>query len=391
MAAEKLQFRIHVLLAGALLTASCIDSYAASPDSEPQSLQPRAAFVDARGLRWQLRRHVERLSAQEPRSPQGAQERAAPKVSADALRPIALTPRNDEYVLDEADSLVFLEQLRELAPTLPRSAPMAVPDGAQLSERTTRVLFEDRFPTQTFGDDGRANMNSEAHKVPWSFIGAMANAGQCTAFKLLNKHTAITAAHCVHDGAEWRQRKTLQFAAGAASAHAELSDDCYTMIVPGGWNGEDAEFDYAVLRLREDGLEGGASCDRAAYDVGHFGYQLVDECVDGIPLTLAGYPSRSDPDNPTPIGEWSYPSLFTDYRTDGWTACAGLYEMALLFYNDGSNGQSGSPVWSFYEDSGQNQVRGIYRGSMTTVIGDSNRARRFDESLIAWLTLNAGY
>jgi hypothetical protein len=69
----------------------------------------------------------------------------------------------------------------------------------------------------------------------------------------------------------------------------------------------------------------------------------------------------------------------------------GLYPSALLFYNDGSNGQSGSPVWSFSEDSGQNQVRGIYRGSMLTVVGDSNRARRFDDSLIAWLSLNVGF
>jgi V8-like Glu-specific endopeptidase len=394
MDTRHLQIRKRTLLLSALLASACSDGFVPPADAVTP---PRAALTDARGLRWELRRHE--FAAEEPRAPENVEARADglpwPQLSNDdavsRLRPIALTPDNHEYTLSDRDALAFVQQLRELAPRLPRSAPMGVPDAAQVSERTGRVLSEDRFARKTFGEDDRANVNDEADQVPWRFIAAMANAGECTAFKLLNPQTALTAAHCVHDGVEWHRRKTLQFAAGASERRAELDADCYSIIVPAAWDGEDAEFDFAVLRLREEGLDGGASCERAAYDIGHFGYNLVDECVDGIALTLAGYPSRKDPDHPVPVGDWSYPSLFTDYRTDGWSACAGLYPSALFFYNDGSNGQSGSPVWSFYQDSGQNQVRGIHRGSMITVIGDSNRARRFDDSLMAWFTLNAGY
>lgn len=394
-----LRTRTLALASAALLSVSgCFDSRESGEMSSP----PPAARFDARGQRWELRRRVSAFAEGEPRSPRDVEAEStatasrwqdlSDELAAQRLRPITLTPDNYEYTLGEPEALQFVQQLRRAAASLPRSALMSTLDTESLpSGRSRRVLSEDRFPTQLFGEDERVNMNSAAGEAPWSFIAAMSNAGQCTAFKLLNKHTAVTAAHCVHDGKQWHRRKTLQFAAGSQAARAELDANCYSITVAGGWDGEDAEYDFAVIRLREDGLDNGASCALEDYDVGHFGYELVDECIVDVALNLAGYPSQRDPDNSPPKGEWSYPSLFTDYRGDGWTACAGLYPSALWFYNDGSNGQSGSPVWTFHQDSGQNQVRGIYRGSMITVVGDSNRARRFDDSLIAWLTLNAGH
>ncbi|HET8936299.1 MAG TPA: hypothetical protein VFN67_22805 [Polyangiales bacterium] len=392
--------QLVTMLIAVLPTAACLDDYAEPRDPAPRAPQLGAAFVDARGWRWEQQRQVTKFAAAEPElqhdgedpSPTRRWQDLPDELAAKRLRPITLTPDNYEYALDEAQTLEFVQQLRELGPLVPRSTPMATPEAQPaLSERSARVLSEDRVPRQTFGEDGRVNMNGAADQAPWVFIGAMSRAGQCTAFKLLNKHTAISAAHCVHDGKEWSRRKAVQFSAGASSPRPAISEDCYSITVAGGWAGEDPEFDYAVIRLREDGLERGAACDPAAYDVGHFGYELIDECVADVELNLAGYPSIRDPDNPAPVGDWAYPSLFTDYRTDGWTACAGLYPSALWFYNDGSNGQSGSPVWTFHQETAQNQVRAIYRGSMTTIVGDSNRGRRFDESLIAWMTLNAGY
>jgi V8-like Glu-specific endopeptidase len=382
------------MLSAAASAAACLDGY-----SPPQEHSEPVSFVDARGLRWELQREVTQFTAAEPKAPHDESadtEQPWAALSdqqlAQRFRPITLMPDNREYALSDASALQFARQLREAAATVPREAPASVHEASPLmAERTRRVLTEERFPTQTFGPDDRVNMNGSASETPWRYIAAMSNAGQCTAFKMLNAHTAVTAAHCVHDGTEWYRRKTLQFAAGASEPpFAALPGDCYSMTIPGGWDGEDASSDYAIIRLREEGLEGGAACDFASYDVGHFGYRVVDECAVDVPLNLAGYPSVKDPDHPAPTGDWQYPSLFSDHRKDGWTSC-GLYPSALWFWNDGSNGQSGSPVWSFDERTAQNQVRAIYRGSVTNPVGESNRGRRFEESLISWLTLNAGY
>ena len=374
-----------------LLTAACLDN---GIDSEAP---PRAAFVDVYGARWELRRQVEHFAElpEDSSVHDVLQPRAAARwqdlsneEAVRRLRPITLTPDNAEYALADDDALEFVEHLRTAS--APRSADMSAHDFA-LSTHTQRVLSEERFPTETFGGDDRVNMNGSADQLPWMFIAAMADAGRCTAFKLLNQHTAITAAHCVHDGKDWYTRKTLQFAAGASEPRQKLDADCYAISVPGGWDGMDADYDYAVLRLREDSFGGGASCELSGYDVGYFGYQLVDECLSNVPLSLAGYPGTTDPDHDVPSGEWKYPTLFSDYRTDGWSGCAGVYTNALFFYNDGSNGQSGAPVWTFSDDSRQNYVRAIYRGSVTSPIGDSNRGRRLDDALVNWLSFNAGF
>lgn len=360
-----------------------------------------ASLIDARGQRWELQREVTQFA--EDKSTSVHDDETAPQRAArwqdqpdeDAvrrLRPITLTPGNLEYALDDEGALQLVQQLREAKQHVPRAGDMSTSEtGVVLSSRSQRVLSEERFPTQTFASDDRVNMNNSASELPWMFIAAMADAGKCTAFKLLNKHTAVTAAHCVHDGKEWIKRKTLQFAAGAAEPRSKLDANCYSVSVPGGWDGTDAEFDYAVIRLREDGLDDGALCELAGYDVGYFGYQVVDDCSVDVALNLAGYPSLTDPDHQVPAGDWSYPTLFSDHRTDGWSGCAGLFPSALFFYNDGSNGQSGAPVWTLFDERGQNAVRAIYRGSVTSPVGDSNRGRRLDEELVAWLTFNAGY
>lgn len=384
-----------------------------------------ASYVDGRGLRWELRRRVTAYSPEVP-VVQADVEPTEPSVrptwdelddetAMQRLRPVTLTPDGYEFTLDDEQTLRLVQQVRAARSQVPPEASMMrapAPDGsdgldgpdgpdgshgphgtgaAELSALSRRVLSEDRFATQTFDGDGRVNMNGSATESPWLYIASMANAGQCTAFKLLNNYTAVTAAHCVHDGSEWRRRKTLQFAAGADQPRAELAAECYSVTVASGWKGDEPEYDFAVIRLREEGTDPGASCEYDAYNVGHFGYQTVDECVVDVRLNLAGYPSEHDPDHLVPPGEWAYPSLFTDYRADGWTACAGIYPESLWFYNDGSNGQSGSPVWTFYEDSGQNKVRAIYRGSVASIFGESNRGRRIDASLVAWMNANAGY
>jgi len=395
-------------------TLACVaeDPMAASAVSPPGSDDGSpadtaiASFVDGKGARWDFRRAVTAWAPAEAAPPSDTEPSDAaptPQRSWDQLddaeairllRPITLTPDNREYTLDDEQTLRLVEQIRNARARVPAQQSMlqiATPEsGTALSVLSRRVLSEDRFPTQTFDGDGRVNMNGSASESPWAYIASMAHAGQCTAFKMLNNYTAITAAHCVHDGSEWRPRKTLQFAAGSGEPRSELPADCYSITLASGWKGSESEYDFAVIRLREDDVASGASCDFDAYNVGHFGYQTVDECVVDVRLNLAGYPSERDPDHPAPTGDWKYPTLFTDYRADGWTACAGVYPDTLWFYNDGSNGQSGSPVWTFYEDSGQNKVRAIYRGSVSSIFGDSNRGRRMDAGLIAWLQSHAG-
>lgn len=84
-------------------------------------------------------------------------------------------------------------------------------------------------------------------------------AGFCTVEKLINHHTAVTAAYCVQDSsANWMSRQRIRFQAGSAntaySGSGNVKDyllfGCYARTVPGCWNGQTGECNYAVLTLR---------------------------------------------------------------------------------------------------------------------------------------------
>lgn len=202
------------------------------------------------------------------------------------------------------------------------------------------------------GGDDRANYNHMAATYPYNNHGAMyGGAGTCTGFKLVNHHTMVTAAHCIHTGSAWKSRQTIRFQAGSSSPLPEVSSACYSRFVPGCWDGSSASCDYAVIALRG---RLGANCSLDGYDVGYLGWNSVASGVSDVKGFVSGYPSDQLPSG------WSYPTLAYHWRNDGWTSDF-TYPSRLWFYNDATGGQSGTPFVSWFTSGGW-RARAIHKG-----------------------------
>lgn len=207
------------------------------------------------------------------------------------------------------------------------------------------------------GGDDRANYNHMAATYPYNNHGAMyGGAGTCTGFKLVNHHTMVTAAHCIHTGSAWKSRQTIRFQAGSSSPLPEVSSACYSRFVPGCWDGSSASCDYAVIALRG---RLGANCSLDGYDVGYLGWNSVASGVSDVKGFVSGYPSDQLPSG------WSYPTLAYHWRNDGWTSDF-TYPSRLWFYNDATGGQSGTPFVSWFTSGGW-RARAIHKGGGTMV------------------------
>lgn len=210
----------------------------------------------------------------------------------------------------------------------------------------------------------------------------MSGAGTCTCHKLINNFTCVTNAHCVHDGrsdrpAGWRARHQIQFAAGSTTPLPALPAECYNRWIPGGWNGTNRDFDYAVIALRG---RNGAWCDLNSYNVGAFGWNTT---ADGANLsgTLKGYPS----DAPLPAS-FTYPTLSSQFCSGYQPSGAGAQ---VYNYCDVTGGNSGGGYYStFSEPSGYSyRVRGIVWGGNST----ETKSVRVTSALIATITAASGF
>lgn len=222
------------------------------------------------------------------------------------------------------------------------------------------------------GTEDRVNISSLADTRPFRTIGAISIG--CTCHKLLNQHTCITAAHCVHDGTDWITRGTITFQAGSSSPLTALPAGCYARTVPGGWDGSNRDFDYAVLALR--GFSG-AWCAEADYSVGWMGWNTVGDGESNIPTWVAGYPS------PPPSG-WAWPALVYDKMSNTFQPTAATNQIEHRV--DTSGGQSGSAVvqnWS----AGGFRSHGVHWGTT----GSVNRAVRMTSALTTWMDGFAGF
>jgi V8-like Glu-specific endopeptidase len=349
---------------------------------DQRALVHETAIVDwpgDRGQKWVRRRKVEVLDGipvvPELRRPTSHDfSRMSDVEVASWLRPIMLDENNVEYELEIGDTLKLA---REIKAHLERDS------GDDQGEAAAEFPIDPQNGLSfrnLWGKDDRVNMNSSAGNFPWSNIAAMASATSVgSGFKMINHYTMITAAHVVYGSGGWVPRKAIQFAAGSSTPLPAMPSECYSIVVPGGWVGDvgDAEYDYAVIRFRGRG----EWCDFNSYNVGYFGYKSVDKCTTSVAGNVSGYPGTGDPERPPQ--PWNYPSLFSDYRQDGWTNCFSYFNH-LFYRNDSSAGQSGGPFWGYWDGSAK--VRAIHHGAIT---GD-NAGVKIKSSLIDWFKENAG-
>ena len=377
-----------------LMVAACSGATEEVPELDQSSTdissaeQLKLVKVDPDGKRWIPVRKVVKFDdsppvARAPRNLNGKAATLSDEELAKKLKPIMLSVDDIEYTLEDDQALALAREVKEHM----RSG--RVPDGDSAFGEGEKPVVSTSRTTQNdgvFDGESRTNANAFAQNYPWNLIGVMS--GSCTIFKMINHYTAVTSAHCVYDGNGWKTRKKLQFSAGSATPRGELPAQCYAMTVPSGWSSDvgDDEYDYAVIRLREGGSTG-AWCNYNDYNTGYFGYQGVSGCTTNVGGDLAGYPGKGGPGSPPP-GAWVYPTLFNDYRNNGWTSCV-TYPNHLWYYNDNSGGQSGGPFWSNF--SGSYKVRAVNMAIWTGVFDDSNAGRRIDQSVIDFLNAHKGY
>jgi hypothetical protein len=291
-----------------------------------------------------------------------------------------LGPDYVEYTLDAQQALEFARAVRsETRRADERSEP-----GSNGSAPFASTIV---YGTGVFDGESRQDISSTAQNQPFTMIGVMMD--RCTTFKMINAHTAMTSAHCMFDEGGWQAKPDIQFAASSATPRGVIPGSCYAVTVPNGWTEDvgDDEYDYAVIRFREDGVTGGAACNLPDYDVGAFGFRGVDGCTTDVAGDMAGYPGKNGPGTPPP-GSWVYPTLFNDFRKDGWTSCI-TYPNHLWYYNDNSGGQSGGPFFTTID--GNSQVRAINMSIWDGTFDNSNAGRRLDNSVIDFAKKFAGF
>jgi V8-like Glu-specific endopeptidase len=346
---------------------------------------PMADFRDDKGMTWKHIGPVQYVNAKNaPVDDKGADIDMTTMTEMELVE--HLRPRMEygghEYRLGDADALQLAKTVRRelVAPSTSGSAGEVPPDvrAAQDVLETDPKLGHDT--NSIYDGESRININYAATTYPYNNHAQMTGGGHtCTAFKLVNHNTAVTAAHCVHDGSNWLTRKTLTFQAGSSRPLGTLPANCYDITVPGCWSGDNTSCDYAVLRLHSNT----AWCNLADYNVGYLGWNDVSSGVSDIKAFLSGYPS----DRPLPAG-WVYPSLAYDYRENGWTSWP-TYPDRVWYYNDSTGGQSGTALVSFWSDSSW-RVRAIHHGEFCG-FSCSGDGRRMTSDLFSWLSSNAGY
>lgn len=288
--------------------------------------------------------------------------------AAEYLRPVTEIGHY-QYRLSKAEAVEFAKTVREyIANKVLLEAPATDSNGAAPEREGRNVI-------PGFGDWYR--INSSAHLAPYNYSATMdQGAGLCTAEKLINNYTAVTAAHCVQDSSNnWMARQRLRFAAGSANtaysgtgqALAYVPSGCYARTVPGCWNGVAGTCDYAVLALR---TFAGAWCDLATYNVGAFGYFTLNGEASGVEARMATYPGSP------PSG--TYPSLFYQSRTDAETN----NDSWLYYHNDTLGGSSGGPVYN-----SSNQMRATHVGYLS---GNWNVGMRLTSTVISFFQGSGG-
>lgn len=360
-------------VAGSCAVAACGSDLSdpGLPESgQGETVAPKS-FVDSAGRTWVRSAAPVAYQEESARSDLSARPsteiqrspidfRAMPiEEAAAALRPKTL--RGDwEYTLTDEDALEFARAVLQPRPDVDEEGTPGEPAlGAEGEE--AKPLPENRA---IIGSDDRYSIDAIKHVYPFNNIAAMSDAGSCTAFKLVNHHTAVTAAHCVHNGSGWLPRKKITF-----GGRTTVGSTCYGMSVPSCWDGDEgnASCDYATIKFRE----GWGYCNLDSYNVGYMGTAPLTS-VNNTPAYVAGYPGEGLKSG------WTYPELVMH----GSSAKAGMNVFVLYHYMDTTGGQSGAPVFS-----PDYRVYGVHHGMHNGI----NWAAKIYPFTYNWLSQNSGW
>lgn len=285
-----------------------------------------------------------------------------------------------EYTLADDDAL---ELARSVMEAMSSEEPVFSPgslgigqgliDGAADAPPVEPPDYEE-YKSKVVNGESRINYHPARGLYPHRTVAQMFGAGSCTAFKMINHHTAVTAAHCVHTGSAWRARKNMRFGDKSATGST-----CYGMTVPGCFISGSPSCDYAVIRLRDNAQ--GYGCNLSAYDVGYLGHQSPPSS--NISAYLWGYPSDNMPSG------WTYPTLSLEHRTDGYISI--WYPDRVFYHHDSTGGMSGGPYAGYHGSSEDYRVYAVNKGGFQWPLGGyEHYGPRVRPDMISFLQQNAG-
>lgn len=383
--AGRIWARGGALLLVAVGQVACSGSVEGSDEPEPGAIDLGSTWQDQAGHTWYKVRRVEYVNAPfdreaiVPAAPAKASRsldqivlEAPLEVAAEMLRPV-MEIGGYEYTMAQEDAIQMTAAIRERLSKadFPESDASA---GESVAEKPP--LLEDRKLIPGFGD--WAPINAQAATWPYSMVATMdrsaTDPSRGSAFKWINHHTSMTAAHGMWVDGDWSVRYRMRFAAGGgASAKPYVSANCYARTVPncyidavangGGDTPEDRVCDFSVLTMRG---QFGANCTFSTYDTGFFGYDDVGPTETNVETRQASYPGTP------PSG--TYPVLYFQSRTDGWAQ--GEH---LRYHNDTLGGSSGSPVYN-----SAIRLRALHDASCGTGSCDFNYGMRVTGAMISF-------
>jgi glutamyl endopeptidase len=202
-----------------------------------------------------------------------------------------------------------------------------------------RNLFE-----SILGDVDRRKQILETDLLPWRMLCALDivsqnGLGYVGTGWFAGPRTVITAGHCVYDPVElggWARQITVVPGRNGDAASLGTANSSRFSTTDRWIEAQDADFDYAAIHLSED----------LGNAVGSFGIgTLPDAELQNRLLNISGYPVS--PGN----GKFQY---FHANRVKAVTARRVFYDI------DTMGGQSGSPVWTYLDNSTDPVVIGIH-------------------------------
>jgi V8-like Glu-specific endopeptidase len=387
---------------GFVVALVAIEACAAEPQPTsaeiPSESAPAASFVDPQGNLWRLVDADDRRGASPNEATEGIEARGLRAEELAARIDPVLLVGNFAYRLDRppielARKLLALRAIEDV------SGPAATA-AAPGPEALARVVAQ----------DGRINVRDNTIYPHRAVIFH-----SCTA-TLIGPSTAITAAHCLHDGTRLLPPKW--WAAGVDSQDANPNSydpiaaltgapypqasavglhGCYAAIISASWlqGRRGTEDDFAILEFSRGYWQpargpctiAGNFRDRPGDDLGWWGLWAAGASdLQGQAVFLEGYPQGFD--HPCPGGNCFYPSLWvgSDTRTMALSATA------LAHGIDSGDGQSGSPLYRVFH--GLPYIVGIHKGSGFSwgfFLSLPNQARRVTPALIHWAEFVSEY
>lgn len=217
--------------------------------------------------------------------------------------------------------------------------PLAIP-AEHLNAPSLDEVFGFASPESVIGTDGRVRVTATtsypSRAIAYLFVRFPNSAGTCTGW-FVGPRTVMTAGHCVYDTEtnQWASSITVYPGRNGATAPYGSTTAHRLFSVTGWTTSHDHRYDYGAIQTN---LAKGST-------VGWFGYYWQTSNTFGVG-TVRGYPGDK--------------TAGTMWTMNGTIYATSLSPRKLFYYIDTAGGQSGSPIYRYFDPAGTSLGPGYY-------------------------------